>query len=126
MSSTTRSLRSTMSSRSPRERVSTPDISGRVPTDPSIAGARSSSSSWKADPTVPWPSSPTLNVTEREVLVGLAAHDLAGLAAGAEDHGRARYAVVVVGHRVAVGAGGRHHQHVARARVVEHHVADED
>src|SRR2546423_10852985 len=97
-----------MSSKSPREVVRTPEISGRVPTDASIAGARSSSSSWKADPTVPRPSSPTLKVTERQVLEGLPAHHLARLAAGAEDHGRARDAVVVVGHRVAVGAGRGH------------------
>src|SRR2546423_6579695 len=126
MSSTTRSLPATISSKSPCERVSTPEISGRMPVEASIAAARSSSSSWNALPTVPWPSSPTLNVTERQVDVGLAAYDLAGVAAGAEDHRRPRDAVVVVRHRVAVGAGGGDDQHVAGARVVQAHVAHQD
>ena len=41
----------------------------------------------------------------------------------AEDHRRARDAVVVVGHRVAVGARRRRHDDVARPRVVEQRVA---
>src|SRR5918999_3275871 len=106
MTSTTRSLRETMSSKSPRLRVRTPEISGRVPSAASIEGARSSSSSWNADPTVPWPSRPTLNVTDGEVLVALAPHNDAGVAVAAEDDRRARDAVVVVGHGVAVGACG--------------------
>src|SRR5437763_3235600 len=127
MSSTIRSLRSRMSSKSPRERVRTPDNSGRMPTEASIDPARSSSNLWNAPPTVPWPSSPTLNaVTSRQVLVGLAPDDDARLAGGAEDDGRARDRVVVVRHRVAVGAGGRDDQHVARLRVVQHDVAHED
>src|SRR4051812_25410603 len=128
ISSTTRSLRSTMSSKSPRLRVSTPTTSGRLPVVASIAPARCSISSWRADPTVPWPSRPTLklDVTEREVVVGLAANHDASVAAGAEDHGRARDAVVVVGHRVTVGAGGGGHEHIAGARIVEQHVGHED
>src|SRR3954468_23415498 len=124
MTSTTRSERSRMSSKSPRERVSTPLISGRCPVAASIASARASSSSWNAAPTVPWPSRPTLkDVTEREVLVALAAHDGPRVPVLAEDDGRTRDAVVVVGHRVAVGAGRGHHQQVARLRVVQLDVA---
>src|SRR4051812_32441713 len=127
ISSTIRSERSRMSSKSPRERVKMPDNSGRRPVENSIASARSSSKEWKALPTVPWPSSPTLNeVTSRQVLVGLAAHDDARLAVAAEDHRRARDRVVVVGHRVAVGAGRRDHQDVPHLRVVDPRVADQD
>src|SRR3954447_880101 len=126
ISSTIRSLPARISSKSPRERVSTPEISGRMPVAASIEGARSSSSSWKALPTVPWPSRPTLNVTERQVVVCLAADDLASVAVAAEDHGRPGNAVVVVGHRVAVGTGGGDHQHIARMRVIEVHVAHQD
>src|SRR5947208_13449076 len=111
-----------MSSKLPRERVSTPEISGRAPVAASIAPARSSSSSWNAAPTVPWPSSPTLNVTERQVVVGLAPDHLAGVAPRAEDHRRSRDAVVVVRHRVAVRAGGGDHEHVAGTGIVKVHV----
>src|SRR5215204_2824371 len=124
ITSTTRSERSRMSSNSPRLRVRTPLISGRWPVVAAIASARASSSSWNAAPTVPWPSRPTLkDVTEREVLVALAAHDGPRVPVLAEDHGRPRDAVVVVGHRVAVGAGRRHHQQVAGLRVVQLDVA---
>src|SRR4051794_18992601 len=154
ISSTTRSLRSTMSPKSPRLRVSTPTTSGRLPVVASIAPARSSISRCSAAPTVPWPRMPTLKrpldpsppcaagrgaavesagddgsrsgVTGGEIVVGLAANHDASLAARAEDHGRARDAVVVVGHRVTVGAGDGRDQHVARPRVVEQHVRDED
>src|SRR3954468_10730963 len=127
INSTTRSERSRMSSNSPRERVKTPDNSGRMPVENSIESARSSSSVWNALPTVPWPRSPTLNdVTSRQVLIGLAAHDNARLAVTAEDHRRARNRVVVVGHRVAVGTSRRDHQDVAHLRVVERNVADQD
>ncbi len=51
-----------------------------------------------------------------QVLVGLATHDQPRVALAAEDDRRPRHAVVVVGHRVPVGAGGRGHQDVARAR----------
>src|SRR3954466_1105494 len=113
MSSAIRAERSRMSSNSPRDRVRTPLISGRCPVVASIAPARASRSPWNAAPTVPWPSSPTLNdVTEREVLVALAAHDGPRVPILAEDHGRPRDAVVVVGHRVAVSAGSGHHQQV--------------
>src|SRR3954451_12049483 len=121
ISSTTRSLRSTMSSNSPRLRVRTPMTSGRTPVVAWIAPARWSISSCSAAPTVPWPSNPILNgapppeldVTEGEVVVGLAAYDDPRVASGAEDHGRARDAVVVVGHRVTVCASGRCDQQVA-------------
>src|SRR4051812_29502060 len=127
ISSTIRSLRSRMSSKSPRERVKTPDSSGFIPVENSIESARSSSSEWNALPTVPWPSSPTLNeVTCGQVLVGLAAHDGARLAVAAEDHGRARDRVVVVGHRVPVRARRRNDQDVADLRIVQRDVADQD
>ena len=86
------------------------------------APARSSSSSGKAGPTVPWPSRPMRNgsaVTQRQIFVGLAADDDARVAVPAEDHRRARHGVVVVRHRVRVGAGGGDHEHVAHARVVQ-------
>src|SRR5436190_21560115 len=107
ISSTIRSERSRMSSKSPRERVKTPDNSGRMPVENATASARSSSRVRNALPTVPWPRSPTLNVvTSRQVLVGLAADDHARLPVSAEDHRRPRDGGVVVRHRVAVGAGG--------------------
>src|SRR4051812_14353483 len=116
-----------MSSKSPRERVKTPDNSGRMPVENSIESARSSSSSWKALPTVPWPRSPTLNdVTSRQVLVGLAPHHYTRVAVAAEDDGRPRDRVVVVGHRVTVSAGGWDDQDVADLWVVDCDVADQD
>ena len=50
---------------------------------------------------------PSVDIAAHQVVVGLAAHDQARIAVLAEDHRRARHAVVVVGHRVAVGAGRR-------------------
>src|SRR3954464_1761815 len=123
ISSTTRSLPWRMPAKSPRERVSTPVSSGLRPVTAATASARSASSVSNAAPTVPWPSSPTLNVSGIEVLVGLAPDDDAGVTAGAEDHRRPGDAVVVVGHRVPVGAGDRRHEHVAGPRVGESHVA---
>src|SRR3954453_9969219 len=125
MTSTTRSALPTMSSKVPRERVSTPVSSGRRPVMSSTSSARSSSSPANAEPTVPWPSRPTLNVSGNQVLDGLAAHDDPSVAAGGEDDGRPGDAVVVVGHRVAVGAGGRRDDDVAGARVVEQDLVDE-
>src|SRR4051812_49935702 len=115
MTSTTRSELSRMSSNVPRERVSTPVSSGRRPVTCSTPGARACSSSANAPPTVPWPSRPTLNVAGNQVLEGLAAHDEPRVAAGGEDDGRARHAVVVVWHRLAVGAGRGRDDHVAPA-----------
>src|SRR5215207_3705316 len=129
ISSTIRSLRSRMSSKSPRLRVSTPEISGRRPTSASIAPARSSSSAAKADPTVPWPSTPMRKgsaVTQGEVVVGLAADHHAGVALPAEDHGRPRHRVVVVRHGVRVRTGGRDHQNVAHVRIAQRHVPNEN
>src|SRR3954454_18072176 len=132
ISSTTRWLRSTMSSKSPRLRVRTPTTSGRLPVVAAIESARSSISSCRAAPTVPRASSPTQNgppgagVPGREVAVGLAAHHDASVATRAEDHGRPRDAVVVVRHRVPVRPGGRGHEHVTGPRVVEHDVWHED
>src|SRR5689334_830675 len=126
ITSTTRSERSTMSSKSPRLRVSTPLISGRRPVLASIESARSSSSEWNAAPTVPWPRRPTLNVTGGQILVGLAADDHARIPVQAEDHRRARDRVVVARHRVAIGAGGRHDEHVPGTRMVEQRVGHED
>ncbi len=61
ITSTIRSELSRISSKLPRERVSTPPRTGRRPLKRSISPARSSSSVAKAPPTVPWPSSPTVN-----------------------------------------------------------------
>src|SRR5690606_22171026 len=113
---------------SPLERVSTPTSPGRRPVTCAICPARCGSSSANAAPTVPWPSrpilkAPPLDVTGGEVVVGLAAHDDAGVAVPAEDHRRPRDAVVVVRHRVAIGAGPGRHEHVARLRGLQRHVA---
>src|SRR3954463_9233507 len=126
ISSTIRSEPARISSKSPRERVSTPLISGLKPVMWAIASARSASSVSNAAPTVPWPSRPTLYVSGIQVLVGLAADDDPRVATGAEHHRRARDAVVVVGHGVHVGAGDRGRQHVAGARVRKRRLADQD
>src|SRR3954452_5724383 len=129
ISSTIRSASSRIAAKSPRERVSTPETSGRRPVIAATWSARSASSAAKADPTVPWPSSPTLNdVSPMQVLEGLAPHHEPGAPAGAEDDRRARDAVVVVGHRVGVGAGDRHGEDVAdpwirQPRLADQHVA---
>src|SRR5919199_3256757 len=142
MSSTTRSERARMSSKSPRLRVSTPVSCGRRPVTAATSSARSASSAANAEPTGPWPSRPTRNgvaavargagpppasdIAGGEVGVRLAAHGEPGVAVADEHDGGARDAVVGVGHRVPVGAGGRGDDHVARARVVELDVADDD
>src|SRR3954449_11161224 len=123
ISSTIRSERARISSKSPRDRVSTPLTSGRQPVMWAIASARSASSASNAAPTVPWPSRPTLYVSAMQVLVGLAPDDDARVAARAEDHRRPRDAVVVVGHRVPVRAGDRGHEHVTGPRVGQADVA---
>src|SRR3954449_1131378 len=128
MTSTIRSEPARISSKSPRLRVSTPLISGRSPVTRAIASARSSSRTANADPTVPRPSRPTLNVSGTQVLVRLAADDRAGLPARAEHDRRPAHAVVVRRHRVAVGArhGGYQHvagPHVGQARPPDEHVA---
>src|SRR4051812_15488779 len=128
ISSTTRSEPARTSSKRPRERVSTPLISGLRPVMFATASARSSSSRANAAPTVPWPSRPTLYVSAMQVLEALAAHDQPRAAVFAEHDRGARDAVVVVGHRVHVGAGDRGHEHVARlglgqARLADQHVA---
>src|SRR4051794_39354214 len=105
ISSTIRSAPARISSRSPRERVRTPLTSGFRPVTWAIWSARSCSSASNAAPTVPWPSRPTLYVSGMQVLESLAAHDQPRAAVGAEDDRGARHAVVVVGHRVDVGAG---------------------
>ena len=53
ISSTTRSESARISAKSPRERVSTPEITGLRPLTRSISAARSSSSATNAEPTVP-------------------------------------------------------------------------
>src|SRR3954471_17349004 len=129
MTSTTRSERSRMSSKAPRLRVSTPLSSGRRPVTAATSSARSASSAANADPTVPCPRSPTRkgsDIAHGHVVVGLAAHHEARVAARDEDDRRARDAVVRVRHRVPVRAGRRRDDHVARARVVEVGVVDED
>src|SRR4051794_30356188 len=126
MSSTIRSLPARISSKSPRERVSTPVTSGVRPVTCAICSARWASSVSNAAPTVPWPRRPTLYVSGMQVLEGLAAHDQARAAVGAEDDGGPRHAVVVVGHRVHVGAGDRGDERVAGLRVVQARLADQD
>src|SRR5437763_16510739 len=124
-SSTIRSEPSRISAKLPRERVSTPVTSGRRPVIAATWSARSSTSSANAEPTVPWPSRPTLNVSGNQVLEGLPAHDDAGVAVLGEDDRRPRHPVVVAGHREAVGARGRRDDQIARARVVEQHLVDQ-
>src|SRR3954468_22903347 len=127
ISSTIRSLPARISAKSPRLRVSTPETSGLSPVVAATASARSASRVSKAAPTVPWPSSPTLNdVSAMQLLVGLAAHDGARGAVLAEDDGRERLDGVGVGHRVAVRARGGGDDDVAGARVRQAGVADED
>src|SRR5829696_5917497 len=126
ISSTMRSEASRISRKSPRERVSTPEISGRSPVTRSTSPARSTTRPANAAPTVPWPSRPTLKeVTGQQVVVALAPHDGAPPPTGGEDDGRARDPVVVVGHRVAVGARARDGDEVAGPRVVEGDVSDD-
>src|SRR6185436_12985793 len=125
MTSTTRSEFARISSKSPRERVRTPASSGRSPVMGTIASARSRSSVAKAEPTVPWPSRPTLNVSGTQVLVGLAADDDPRAPVAAEQHGRAADAVVVGRHGVAVGAGRGGDEHVAGPRVGQARAAHE-
>src|SRR4051794_6754618 len=115
ISSTIRSLLSRICPKSPRERVSTPEISGLRPVVAATASARSARRASKAEPTVPCPSRPTLkDVSAMQLLVGLTTDDGARGAVLAEDDRRARLAVVGVGHRVAVGARGGGGEHVAR------------
>src|SRR3712207_2398519 len=119
-----------MSSKLPSERLSTPETSGRSPVMGTIASARSASSSANAPPTVPRPRTPTrktgsADMAGHQVVVGLAADDHAGVTVAAEDHGRARQAVVVVGHREAVGPGDRGDDHVAGPRVAQAGGADQ-
>src|SRR3954469_2665860 len=126
--STMRSLSPRMPSKSPCERVRTPVIRGFWPVACSTCAARPGSSSANAPPTVPWPRSPMRksDIAREQVVVGLAAHNGAGVAARAEDDGRPRHAVVVVRHRVGVGAGGGRDEEVAGARVLEVRLPDED
>src|SRR6478609_5899305 len=126
INSTTRSELATISSKSPRERVSTPVTSGRRPVMCSTASARSLSSRSNAAPTVPWPSRPTLYVSPIQVLIGLAADDEPRLALAAEHHGRARDAVVVVGHRVHVRAGHGRREDVTDPRFGQRGLTDQD
>src|SRR5579875_1738192 len=89
-----------------------------------MRSACSTTSSANALPTVPRPSTPIRNtggsryaagdgsvdIAAHQVLVALPAHHDTRVAFPAEDHRRPGDAVVVVGHRVAVGArGGGHH-----------------
>ena len=67
------------------------------------------------------PSCPTRSnhVAREQVVPGLAPHDRARVALAREDHRDPAGAVVVVGHRVAVGAGRRDGEQVADARGVQ-------
>src|ERR1700722_6893741 len=131
ISSTIKSEDSRISSNEPLERDSTPETSGRRPVIRSTRSACSEISSTNAPPTVPRPSTPILkeaapsvDIAAHEVVVGLATDDHAGVAVLAEDHWRTRYTVVVVRHRVAVGAGGGGHDDVPGHRVRELHGTD--
>src|SRR4051794_31426421 len=128
IASTIRSLSPRIASKSPCERVRTPVIRGLWPVACSTWLARPGSSSANAPPTVPWPRSPMRksDIAGEQVVVGLAPHDGAGIAARAEDDGRPRHAVVVVRHRVGVGAGCGRDEEVAGARVVEVRLPHED
>src|SRR5579859_3824672 len=131
ITSTIRSASARISAKSPRERVSTPPTTGRRPLKRSISLARSSSSVANAAPTVPCPSRPTRNgtwplasrsladIARRELLHGLAPDYHARVAVADEDHGRPRDPVVVVGHRVTVGAGDGRDDHIAPLGIVE-------
>src|ERR1700760_823313 len=144
ISSTIRSERSRISAKSPSLRVSTPPSSGLRPVAASTASPRASVNSAKAAPTLPRPSRPmrtgfgpsptstaspvaaaTSDIAGGEVVEGLAADDPAGLAVAAEDHRRPGHAVVVGGHRVAVGAGRRGDEDVADGGGRPHRVAGE-
>src|SRR3954447_7813061 len=128
MSSTIRSLPSTISSKVPWLVVSTPEISGRLPTSASIASARLSSSSLNAEPTVPCPRRPTRkgsDVTRGQVVVCLTADHEPRVAVLAEVDRWPGERVVVVGHRMAVGAGGGDHEQVAGTGLVELDIAHE-
>src|SRR5690349_2648431 len=90
-----------------------------MPVMASICPARCASSSANAPPTVPRPSRPmrkASDIAAVELLGGLAAHDQAGVAVLDENDGRARDAVVGVGHGEAVAAGGGRDDHVANLR----------
>ena len=116
MSSTIRSLRATMSSKSPLLRVSTLESSGWSPHLRLDRAGAPRGALANAEPTVPWPSSPTRKGHRHpgpQVRVGLAANDHAGVAVTAEEHRGPRHGVAVAGHRVTVGAGGRNHQRVS-------------
>src|SRR3954453_1915140 len=121
IASTIRSPPPGIASKSPCERVRPPVIRGLWPVACSTCAARPGSSSANAPPTVPWPRGPMRksDIAREQVVVGLAACDGAGVAARAEDDGRPRHAVVVVRHRVGVGAGGGRDEQVAGLRVVE-------
>src|SRR5271163_111364 len=142
ISSTSRSASDRISAKLPRVRVSTPQITGLRPLKRAISSALSSSSAEKAEPTVPWPSRPTLKsaagpspsadirsgplraeIPRDEVLEALAPDHHARVALGAEDHRRARHAVVVVGHRVTVCARRGRDDHVAWLRIRQLRVA---
>src|SRR5919199_3123992 len=132
MTSTMRSAPSRISSKVPRLRVSTPLTCGRSPVTPAISSVRSAKSVANALPTVPWPSRPTRNgrapsdIAHRHVVVGLAPYDEARVAVADEHDRRPRHTVVRVRHREPVRTGGGRDDDVARARLVELGVVDED
>ena len=134
MTSTIRSERSRMSSNSPRLRVSTPLSSGRRPVIArDLVGALARAAARR-------PSRPCRGRAGRcgsgagrqtsradEVVEVSRRTTSARVAVARRRRPAARGdAVVGVGHRVAVGAGGRRDDHVARARVGEVDVAHDD
>src|SRR5258706_15308716 len=130
MTSTIRSEPARISSKSPRLRVSTPLISGRIPVSACTWDARSASNWANAPPTVPCPSRPMRNgsadIAGEQVLVGLAAHHDARAAVAHEHDRRARDAVVGVVHRETVRAGRRRDDDVAGPRVGQLDVISDD
>src|SRR6478609_2164619 len=125
ISSTIRSDSARSWSKSPRDRVRTPLSAGFRPVMCAIWSARSLSSCSNAPPTVPCPSRPTLYVSDMQVLEGLAAHHQARACVLAEHDRRPWDAVVVVGHRVHVGAGDGGDERVPGPRIVQARLADQ-
>src|SRR4051794_37528004 len=118
-----------ISPKSPPERLRTPARSGRRPVAAATASARSASKSANAPPTVPRPSRPILTVSlipRGEVLVGLPPDDHPRIPRAEEDPRGAGLPFVVVGHRMAEGAGRGGNEDAPAARRRQADVANED
>src|SRR5687767_11070768 len=109
---------------SPIERESSPpSLSAPVSAAMTLTGLRRVTCS-RSDAIAP--VFPSLDVAREQVRPCLAPDHQPGRTAGREDDRDAAVAVVVVGHREAVGAGRRHGEQVADPRLVEGHVLDQD